>query len=109
HTEAVKHMISSSALLLIIPDHPGNRCILTGKLFEYIASGKPVLCLGPADGDAALVLEMTGAGITTGYKETNTIARIISDFMEKRFIPSKEKTEIFSRYNLTRKIAEIIK
>lgn len=109
HTEAVKHMISSSALLLIIPDHQGNRCILTGKLFEYIASGKPVLCLGPADGDAALVLEMTGAGITTGYKETNTIARIISDFMEKKFIPSKEKTEIFSRYNLTRKIAEIIK
>jgi len=109
HEEALRHMMSSSALLLIIPDHQGNRCIITGKLFEYIASGKPVLCLGPADGDAALILEMTGAGITTGYYETNTIARIITDFIEKKFTPSKEKVKTFSRSNLTRKIAEIIK
>jgi len=109
HDEALRHMMSSSALLLIIPDHQGNRSILTGKLFEYIASGKPVLCLGPADGDAALILEMTGAGITTGYEETNTIARIITDFAEKRFKPSKEKIITFSRSYLTRKIAEIIK
>jgi len=46
HNEAVKYMMSSSALLLIIPSHSSNKSIITGKLFEYLASGKPILCLG---------------------------------------------------------------
>ena len=51
-------MLSSSVLLLVIAKHPGNRSFLSGKLFEYIAAGKPVLCLGPVDGDAAFILNI---------------------------------------------------
>lgn len=109
HTEAIRKMTSSSALLLVIPDHSGSKCILTGKLFEYIASGRPVLCLGPADGDAALILEMTGAGRTAGYDDTDTIAHIITGFMEKRVTTSKENIIMFSRHHLAGKIAEILK
>ena len=38
HPEAIGHMMSSSMLLLIIPDHRSNRSILTGKIFEYLAT-----------------------------------------------------------------------
>lgn len=38
---------------------PGN---LPGKFFEYLASGNPILAIGPVDGDAAAVLAKTKAG-----------------------------------------------
>jgi glycosyltransferase involved in cell wall biosynthesis len=50
HKTVVGQMLSSSMQLLVLARDPRNRSFLPGKLFEYIASGKPVLCLGPADG-----------------------------------------------------------
>jgi glycosyltransferase involved in cell wall biosynthesis len=38
---------------------PGN---LPGKFFEYLASGSPILAIGPVNGDAADILRETGAG-----------------------------------------------
>ena len=38
---------------------PGN---LPGKFFEYLASGNPILAIGPVEGDAAAVLKKTNAG-----------------------------------------------
>ena len=38
---------------------PGN---LPGKFFEYLASGNPILAIGPASGDAQAVLAETNAG-----------------------------------------------
>jgi glycosyltransferase involved in cell wall biosynthesis len=49
HSEAVKYMMTSTLLLLIIPSHHSNKSIITGKLFEYLGTGKPILCLGPED------------------------------------------------------------
>jgi glycosyltransferase involved in cell wall biosynthesis len=45
HSAAIQYMLKTSVLLLIIPDHQSNKSIITGKIFEYIASGKPIICL----------------------------------------------------------------
>jgi glycosyltransferase involved in cell wall biosynthesis len=50
HAAAVEFMLKTTVLLLIIPDHQSNKSIITGKLFEYIAAGKPIICLGPVMG-----------------------------------------------------------
>ena len=62
HNEAVQFMNSSSALLLPINKGPAGKGILTGKLFEYLAARRPILGIGPTDGDAAHVLTLTGSG-----------------------------------------------
>ena len=67
HQEAVHAMCRSSVLLFIIPKAKDNQAILTGKLFEYLASGRPMLSIGPVDGDAAHILEHTGAGKMLDY------------------------------------------
>ncbi len=67
HDEAVKLMAETSVLLLIIPDHASNRSIITGKIFEYIASSKPIICIGPTDGDAAEIIRESGCGESFGY------------------------------------------
>jgi len=38
HTSAIRYMLGSSMLLLIIPDHSSSKTIVTGKLFEYLAT-----------------------------------------------------------------------
>jgi glycosyltransferase involved in cell wall biosynthesis len=54
----------SEALLLLIPEAGGRgRGVLSGKVFEYLAAGRPVLALVPPDGAAAELVRETGAGV----------------------------------------------
>ncbi len=62
HTESVALLQGADALLLLIPELPNNRGILTGKLFEYLGSGRSIWGFGPVDGDANAVLRETHAG-----------------------------------------------
>jgi hypothetical protein len=62
HSESVALLESADALLLMIPDLPNNKGILTGKLFEYLGSGRPVWGFGPTEGDANRILQSCHAG-----------------------------------------------
>ena len=62
HSESVALLQSADTLLLMIPDLPNNKGILTGKLFEYLGSGRPVWGFGPTEGDANLILQSCHAG-----------------------------------------------
>ena len=54
----------SDALLLLIPDAGGRgKGVLSGKVFEYLASARPVLAAVPPDGAAADLIRETGAGV----------------------------------------------
>jgi len=60
HIEAIKLIAKSSLLLLVIPETRKNDAITPGKVFEYIRACKPVLYIGPKDGDAANYLRRCG-------------------------------------------------
>jgi glycosyltransferase involved in cell wall biosynthesis len=62
HSNLPVHLRSASALLLCIPDIKKNEGIITGKLFEYLAARKPILCIGPVNGDAAVIIRESEAG-----------------------------------------------
>jgi len=104
HQDAIKYMLESSVLLLIIPDHHSNKSIITGKLFEYLASGKPILCIGPEDGDAADIISTLGNGKCAGYKDTEGISQIIEHYYKERTHSVKNAPLEFSRENLTKKL-----
>jgi glycosyltransferase involved in cell wall biosynthesis len=54
----------SEALLLLIPEADGRgRGVLSGKVFEYLATERPILAAVPRDGAAAALIEETGAGV----------------------------------------------
>jgi glycosyltransferase involved in cell wall biosynthesis len=56
--QALAHMAEADYLLLVMTDGPS----LTGKIFEYMATGKPILAITPPDGEVARILHQTGAG-----------------------------------------------
>ncbi len=107
HNTAIRYMRESSALLLIIPDHASGRSILTGKLFEYLASGTPVICLGPRDGDASAILVRTGHGKTFSYNDSGSISEYLDTLYrsQRESLPAPDE---YSRKELTRKLVSIL-
>jgi glycosyltransferase involved in cell wall biosynthesis len=108
HPEAIRHMMGSSLLLIIIPDHSSSRSILTGKIFEYMATEKPVLLLGPHDGDAAQLLVKCGYQGIFGYKDVEGIRDFILKVAEGRTVKRSGHHLEYSRRALTVKLGEIL-
>jgi len=109
HSTAVKNMLRTNVLLLIIPDHESSGSIITGKLFEYLAAGKPVICLGPVDGDAARILTETGHGKTFDYDDSTGIAEYLKTLALNRGINVKAPPQGYSRENLVKKVIALLK
>ena len=107
HVTAIRYMIESSMLLLIIPDHKSSKSIITGKLFEYIASGRPVLCLGPVDGDAATILDLYGFGKCFTYKDINSIENFIFSAISNPVNLQSKSIELSHR-NIVKKLVSFL-
>jgi glycosyltransferase involved in cell wall biosynthesis len=112
HSQSVAYLFESSLLLLLIPDVMENKGILTGKFFEYLATGRPILAIGPTDGDVARILKETGAGIMVNYDNVSLlkekITELFDDYMKGNVhIPSKE-IDKYSRRYLTGRLAKLI-
>lgn len=69
HSEVLKKQTESQVLLLFVNNTPNAKGILTGKLFEYMASGRPILAIGPSDGDTATVLRETETGVNVDFDD----------------------------------------
>jgi glycosyltransferase involved in cell wall biosynthesis len=107
HIAAIRYMHETTALLLIIPDHPSSKCILTGKLFEYMATGKPVICIAPPDGDAAEIIEATSSGAAFDYTDSASVGKFLREIRNNN---NKVRPEIseYSRRSLTATLADIL-
>ena len=57
HARAMREMQRARVLLLSVNDTANAKGVLTSKVFEYLAVGRPILAFGPQDGDVARVLE----------------------------------------------------
>ena len=112
HDKVASELASSTVLLLILNDTPNSKGILTGKLFEYLAAKRPVLCLGPTDGDAANVLMETGAGFTAEFHDKETIKKMLLDlftsFQSNTLKVNSRSVEQYSREQLTSKLAGLL-
>jgi hypothetical protein len=109
HSEAIELMTSADCLLLSIPNVENNEAILTGKLFEYVACKKPIVCFGPANGDAADIIWSTDSGRVFDYNNDSNLLDFMSSIYSGNFSLSFKNTELYSRKNLTKRLAEIIR
>ena len=115
HEQVVQvHRGSTLLLLLLMPDsEPRAKGLLTGKLFEYLASGRPILCIGPEDGDAANIINETHAGTTVNFeneeKMKETIKSLFHRYLEND-LPDNSNVELerYSRRILTGQYAKLL-
>lgn len=77
HSEAIAFMKGASMLLLPINRVTDGAGIVTGKIYEYLASGRPVLGLGEPGGEADRILRAAGAGRVFAYDDVDGIGAAI--------------------------------
>ena len=108
------HRSSTLLLLLLMPDsEPRAKGLLTGKLFEYMASGRPILCIGPEDGDAARILRETGAGQTVSFEDKEKMKEALKNLYQRYLENTLEgntnpKVENYSRQVMTQQYAALL-
>ena len=111
HAQFVNNIVNSDLLLLVIPEVEHNKGIVTGKIFEYLATNNYILGIGPKDGDAAKILNETNHGKMFDYNEP--LSNIIVERFQKwkknddKLQLNKTVIEKFSRLNLTSNLAKV--
>jgi glycosyltransferase involved in cell wall biosynthesis len=72
--ESLRLQRDSEALLLLVPDADGRgKGVLSGKVFEYLAAGRPILAVVPPDGAAAELIRETEAGMVVAPDDLDGI------------------------------------
>ena len=111
HDEIVNYQQMADALLLVIPKVSNAKGILTGKLFEYLASKKPIIAIVPEESDAREIIEDCKAGICFTRNESKKLQieleRLIHSTQPK-ISPDQMKVESFSRKNQAIQIATLL-
>jgi glycosyltransferase involved in cell wall biosynthesis len=73
-------------LLLLVPDADGRgKGVLSGKVFEYLAAGRPILAVVPPDGAAAELIRETRAGMVVAPDDVDGI-RVALEVLHARFL-----------------------
>ncbi len=110
HEVAVKEQKAASVLMLPLRKEPEYKDALPGKLFEYLASGKPILGIGQPDGAMAAVLNSAEAGFVADWDDEAAISRYIDLCWEKfKAGESVVETSGVEKYSRRRLTADLVK
>jgi glycosyltransferase involved in cell wall biosynthesis len=109
HSKSIEYLFLSDLLLMVVPRVKNNKGIITGKFFEYLASQRPVLAIGPTDGDLAKIIKNTECGQLFDYEDVTGIGKYIQEQLKNPGNGGNpEMAGAFSRKQLTKRIAELM-
>ncbi|TPN88656.1 glycosyltransferase family protein [Aquimarina algicola] len=113
HQEAIEIQRNTQVLLLIEIDSKETKCIIPGKLFEYMVSKRPILALGPKDADISVLIKETQSGSFFEYHEYQEIKKQLLQYFEAyqkgALISNVTGIEKYSRRELTRELSKHLK
>ena len=112
HEVAVREQRNASVLILPLRKEPEYEAVLPGKLFEYLASRRPILGIGQTDGAMAQVVRNTGSGIVYDWNEEQKIRRWVDfsweEFKNHELLDNATDISMYSRRRLTKRLASLL-
>ena len=116
HEEIIIEQKSASVLLLSINNYGESekeffspKATLTGKLFEYLAAQRPILMIGPTDGQAATVLKQNSVHQISGFSDREAMSTSLIKLYETRMNSSKIEAPLkYSRKELTKSMCALL-
>jgi glycosyltransferase involved in cell wall biosynthesis len=115
HAALMPYYGSSSMLLVNIEGYQHATGLLPGKIFEYLATGVPVLGIGPAKSDAAWILEDSAGGKMFNPDDVEGIKNMIwkcYDAWKKGAsinTAQSDKVKAYSRRALTESLTKLLR
>ncbi len=111
HLESTAYLLTADVLWMMIGKSSKSFMISTGKLFEYIGTGKPILASVPG-GAARDILSAYGAEFITDPDDINDLSEKIIHLYElyeqnKLPVGKKDFIDKFNRKYLTQKLVDI--
>lgn len=103
----------SQLLLLLNWNNPKEHGVYTGKVFEYLATRRPILAVGAPKGVLSILMQETGAGVHVSnlsslkkalanyYKEYENTGQVIYRGKEK-------SVNKYSHFEMARKFAKTL-
>lgn len=107
------YQLQADILIMNIALYDGNKASFSTKIFEYLASGKPILALIP-DGPAASLIKETGSGAIVHPEDIDGIRQQILFFYKKYkegtlglLNNPKDSLQKFERKELTKQLSQV--
>jgi glycosyltransferase involved in cell wall biosynthesis len=112
HEEVLTASASSQVLLLLLNNTPNVLGIVPGKLFEYLATRRPILCIGTTKGDSAHIIREAKAGITCDFGDKETlkekVLELYAGYRKGLLQDQTGNIDAFSRKQLTGRISSLL-
>jgi len=110
----MKQIRDADVLLLLLSDKRGAG-VIPSKVFEYMASAKPILALVPPNGEVAKIINNTGTGVVVDFEDRaaakNAYYDIFLSWKNDGKVTSKIRWEEVKKYDqkkLVQQIASIL-
>jgi glycosyltransferase involved in cell wall biosynthesis len=114
HQSALNFILKSQVLIYLIgaDKRIWREGEVAGKLFEYLASGKPILAFAPRDGESENIIVQAKSGWVTDLNDAKKIKEKLKEiyqlFLQDKLRVEQNKLYIegFERKNLTHKLSQ---
>lgn len=112
HKQVISYQKKSQVLLLVEVDSEATKCIIPGKLFEYMVSNRPILAMGPKASDVEKMIRETNTGTYLYYNDYNSLKKVILTYYKAYKLGLLKSNpiglEAYSRKSLTKSLSKLI-
>ena len=113
HDEVLKTYEKADLLLLLLNNTFYSKGNIPGKLFEYLATQKDILCLSDVESDAAQIVRQCEAGKTFEYDDKKGIKKAVQFYFEQyqnenNATANMDSRKQFSRQQLTKDLVAVL-
>lgn len=113
HQDSIQGIKNADLLFLTNFNEEKSKGIIPGKVFEYMATGNPILAIGPQEADVERILKETHSGRYASHYDLQGVKEFIlktfEDWEKGEIKAPHLETEKFSRRKLSQKLADILK